>query len=331
MRRIFFFILLSLLLISACAPRAANPSAPAPLTEVHLPVGYIPNIQFAPLYTAIEKGYFRQQGLDVKLDYSMETDNVALVGAGKIPFAVVSGEQVLLGRGQGLPVVYVMAWYQQYPVGVVAKTSQNIRQPADLKGKHIAIPGLYGASYIGFRALLREAGLQEQDVVLESTGFNQVEAITTNREQAAVIYIANEPVQLRAQGMDVTVLRVSDSIALVGNGLITSETVLQKDPEMVRKMIKAYLQGIQETIQNPEEAYTISEKYVEALAQADAVVQKQVLATSIDLWKTDHPGYSEPQAWENMQAVLLDMKLLKQPLELKSAYRNDLLSGSAAP
>jgi NitT/TauT family transport system substrate-binding protein len=57
------------------------------------------------------------------------------------------------------------------------------------------------------------------------------------------------------------------------------------------------------------------------------VVQKQVLATSIELWKTDRPGYSDPQAWENMQTVLLDMGLLTQKQDLSAAFRNDLLPG----
>lgn len=329
MHRRILFSLIMIMLVASCVPAPAGSPAPK-MTTITLPLGYIPNVQFAPMYVAIEKGYFRQEGLNVTLDYSMETDNVALVGANKLSFAVVSGEQVLLGRAQGLPVVYVAAWYQKYPVGVVAKTSQNIRKPADLKGKHIGIPGLYGASYIGLRALLSAAGLKEQDVTLDSIGFNQVEAVATDKEQAGVIYTPNEPVQLRAQGYTVDVISVADYLPLVSNGLITNEQTIKDNPELVKAVARAMLHGIQNTIQNPDEAYNISKKYVETLAKSDEKVQKQVLAASIELWKTDKPGYTDPQAWDNMQKVLLDMGLMKKSLDLTSAYRNDLLPNGKA-
>jgi NitT/TauT family transport system substrate-binding protein len=247
------------------------------------------------------------------------------VGANELQFAVVSGEQVLLARAQGLPVVYVMAWYQQYPVSVVAKTSQGIRELRDLEGKKIGLPGLFGASYIGLRALLNAAGLQESQVTLDSIGFNQVEALTADQEQAVVVYSANEPVQLRAQGIEIDELRVADYVRLASNGLITNEVTLQQNPDLVRRMVQATLKGIADAIANPGEAYEISLKYVEGLDQANEAVQKEVLATSISYWAAETPGLSDPAAWENMQNVLLQMGLLTESLDLSKAYTNDFV------
>ncbi len=321
--RIVSLLFIIVLLLSACAPQ--KNATPAALTPIRLPVGYIPNIQFAPLYVAIEKGYFRDEGLDVSIDYNMEVDNLAQITAGKLDFAMISGEQVLLGRAKGMPVVYVMAWYQKYPVGIAAPVSENIFKPEDLKGKRIGIPGLFGASYIGAKALLSAGGLSESDVTLDAIGFNQVEGITSGREQAAVVYIANEPVQLRALGYDLTVLAVSDYMELVSNGLVTSEKMVRENPELVQRMVRALIKGLDATIANPDEAYELSKKHVENLAQADESVQKAVLTSSIELWKAERLGYSNPKGWENMQEVLLSMGLLSEPQDLSKAFTNEFV------
>ncbi len=316
-------ILVFSLMVSACQALTTT-QAPEPI-PMRLTLGYIPNIQFAPVYVAIDKGYFEEAGFIVNLEYGNETDAVALVGAGEQTFAVASGEQVLLARAQGLPVVYVAAWYQEYPVGVVAFTDQNIKTPENFENKSVGIPGLYGASYIGFRALLNAGELTEEDVNLLSIGYNQVESLATEQVQAAVIYIANEPVVLRSQGYDVDVVRVSDYLELVSNGLITNEAALQENPEMVRAFINALLKGITDTADDPEEAFQISKKYVENLGEADTALQQDILTESIKLWQTEQPGYSDPAGWINMQDVLLDMGLLEQTLDLEKAFTNDLL------
>jgi NitT/TauT family transport system substrate-binding protein len=295
------------------------------LSTVKLPVGYIPNIQFAPLYVSVEKGYFQEEGIQVEFDYSFETDAVALVGAEELAFAVVSGEQVLLARAQGLPVVYVAAWYQQYPVAVVTKVEQGIASPSDLAGKRIGLPGLYGANYIGLEALLFSAGLSDADVTLDSIGFNQVEALATDQVQAVSVYAANEPVQLRAQGYEVNEILVAEHLQLASNGLITNERTIAENPDLVRRMVGALLKGLEDTIANPDEAYELSKAHVPNLTELDETVQKEVLARSIDLWRAERLGYSDAAAWENMQATLLKMGLLEEALEIEKTFTNEFL------
>ncbi len=310
--------------LMACSPQGVQ-TEPAGLTKIRLPMGYIPNVQFAPFYAAIEKGYFAEEGIEIEFDYSFETDGVALVGAGELPFAVASGEQVLLARSQGLPVVYTFAWYQNFPVSVVAKTEQGVNSPADLKGKKIGLPGLFGANYIGLEALLFSAGLQPSDVTMDSIGFNQVEALATDQEQAVVVYTTNEPIQLRAQGYDITELRVADYVQLTANGIVTNETTIAQNPDLVRGMSRALARGIEYTIAHPDEAYEICKKFVENLAQADESVQKQVLATSIEFWKAERVGLSDQQAWQNMNDLLVQMTLLKEPLDVSKAFTNEFV------
>jgi NitT/TauT family transport system substrate-binding protein len=317
-------LLVITVLVVSCGGIPAPSSTPE-LVDIRLPMGYIPNVQFAPMYVALEKGFYLQEGLNVSLDYAQETDGLALVGAGDLTFAIVSGEQVPLARAQGLPVVYVMAWYQQYPVSVVSMSSEGIQSPQDLAGKKIGLPGLYGANYVGLEALLYAAGLKESDVVLDSVGYTQVESLVDGLVQAVSVYTANEPVQLKALGYEVNELRVADYVQLASNGLITNEKTIQENPELVRSMVRATLAGLQYTIDHPDEAYEISKNYVENLDQADEAVQKQVLATSIELWKAPRLGYSDPNSWGNMQDVLMNMDWLKSPIDLEAAYSNDFL------
>jgi NitT/TauT family transport system substrate-binding protein len=273
MFRKYVLIMLGITLtLSGCTGNSPT-NGSSELTKISLPMGYIPNIQFAPFYVAIEKGYFREAGIELEMDYKFETDGVALVGAGDLPFAVVSGEQVLLARAQELPVTYVAAWYQQYPVSVVAKSESEVLIPQDLKGKKIGLPGLFGANYIGLRALLFEAKMSESDVTLDAIGFNQVELLAAGEQDVIVGYAANEPIQLRARGIPVTEIRVAEYVQLAANGILASETIISENPDLVRRFIAAFLKGLADTIADPEEAFELSESHIPNFADLDRAVQ----------------------------------------------------------
>ncbi len=333
-RKLLILATLTLFGVIACWPSAAAsptieptaaPTDTPPLSHIDLGVGFIPNVQFAPLYVAQAKGFYEEEGLDIALEYGFENDFVALTAQGERQFAVASGDQVILARAQGLPVVYVMKWYQRFPVAVMALSETGIDAPKKLSGHSVGIPGLFGASYVAWKALVYAAGLEESSVRLESIGFAQSEAISQGQVDAAVVYIANEPVQLTQAGMDVDVIEVSDYIDLVANGIVTNETVIQDDPELVRRLVRASLRGLEYTIAHPDEAFTIARQAVPEITDEDAPIQRAVLEASIALWRSDQPGASDPQAWSDSVAFMLDTGLIEATVEVDTLYTNQFV------
>jgi len=184
---------------------------------------------------------------------------------------------------------------------------------------------LFGANYIGLQALLFSAGLTPDDVKMDAIGFNQVEAYASGQKDIVVGYAANEPIILNSQGFALTELRVADYVQLTANGILSSERTITNEPELVRSMARAFAKGIADTIANPDAAYTISLKFVENLADQDKAVQLQILHTSIEFWQTEKIGYSNPQAWENMNDLLVKMELISAPVDLGKAFTNEFI------
>src|SRR3990170_4253468 len=318
-------VLLSTLivLVPACPPAIAP--ARDGVTHLRLPMGYLPSVQYAPFYVADARGYFAEEGLALEFDYAFETDGVKLVGSGELPFSLASGEQVLLARQQELPVVYVFGWWQDYPVAIAAPASSGIDRPADLAGRTVGIPLLGGASYIGYAALMSADGQPLDAASLQVIGFTQAEALQAGQVEAAVVYANNEPIVLASQGFPVNVLRVADYVTLASNGIITNEATLRDDPELVRRMLRAAVRGLQDTLDDPDAAFEICKGYVEGLSGEAEAIQRQVLAESLLFWKADRLGYSQPAAWENMQRVMIEAGLLAGPQDLARAYTNEFV------
>lgn len=234
---------------------------------------FIPNIQFSPLYVAIEEGYFAEAGVQPVVEYLNEPDVIDLVAAGQAPFGVVGGEQVILARANGRQVVYVYEWFQSFPVGIVVSADSGITSVEALRGRKVSVPGRFGATYTGFTALMNNAGMTETDVQLEEIGFNAPDVFCLGVIDAATVYINNEPLQIRNRAQanecgdvtDVVILSDPTTASLLSNGIITREELIASDPDFVRAIVRAYDKGNADVINNPARAYLISLEYVENL------------------------------------------------------------------
>lgn len=327
LKNLFLAILtLSLIALSGCSGGASpTPAPPAPPTKVTLAMGFIPNVQFAPFYVAVNQGYFADENLEIEFDYGMETDLLNLVGTDALHFAVASGDQVILARGQGLPVVYVMTYFQRFPVAVVSLEDVPLENPEDLIGRSVGIPGLWGASYIGWLALLDAAGIDEGDIKLESIGYTQVASLTEDQVDAAVVYAANEPVQLRQAGYEPHIIYVADYMNLVSNGIITNDKTIAEQPQLVAGLVRAVLRGLRYTIEHPEEAFEICLEYVPEAGGENRDTQLAVLLESIKFWQSDKLGYSDPSAWEMSQQFMLEAGLAETQTDPEKMFTNDFI------
>ena len=276
----------------------ASGLAQSDLQQQTILMTFIPNIQFAPTYVAIEAGYFAEAGAEVSLEYLNEPEVVDLVAANENQFGIVSGEQVILAASQGRPIVYVYEWFQEYPIGIVYSADMQISSVNDFAGLHVGIPGRFGATYTGFTSLLQSADMVETDVNLEEIGFVAPEVFCVGAVDASVVYVNNEPIQIRNRAQngdcgdvsDVNVLHVSEVIDLVSNGIITNQEIMDNDPEFVQAMVTAYDAGLSLTINNPARAYLLSAAHVEGLPLDDEFrAALETLADEQDVFLESNP------------------------------------------
>jgi NitT/TauT family transport system substrate-binding protein len=291
---------------------------------------YIPNVQFSQFYMADKKGYYAQEGIKVNFDYNFETDVVQRVAQGTVQFGMASGDSVLLARSQGLPVRVVATNSQQFATVFFSKSAAGITKPADLKGKSVGIPGRFGASYIGLLALLYANKIPESDLNIQEVGFAQVAALTADKVQVVSGYGNNEPIQLAQQGIDVNVIKVSDFFPLASDGVIASEALISKDPELVRGFVRATLRGMADVISDPSAAFDTALTYIPEAKLGDPKLQRKVLDATLPYWQSDMTkqnglGYTDIKSWEATYTFLRDSKLLKTEVKVTDAFTNDFL------
>ena len=288
-------------------------------------MGYIPNVQFAPWYVAQKKGYFTSEGLKVNFEWGFEIDGVKLVGAGKADFALLGGDQVIQARSQDIPLVYVANYYNAFPIVVFSLKDKNITTPKDLIGKKVGLPAFYGATYTGWRALLYGAGIPETQVQTQNIGFTQVAAVTQGTVDAAAGYANNEPVQMLLAGKQINVIPVSDYSKLVGIGLVTNEKTLADHPEIIQKLVTALIHGIQDTMNNPDQALNITLENLPEAGGQNLKTTQGVLNATIKLMANSRLGYVDPADWAASVKFMKDAGFIKTDLDVSKIYTNQFI------
>lgn len=196
--------------------------------------------EFAGFYAAIEKGYYRDIGVEVELrEYKEGIDISAEVVEKRATFGV-SSSSLILDKLQNKPVVLVASYFKQNALAFAVKP--NISSLKELKGKKImAMP--YEIEHTSLAVLLNEAKLKKNDYTLVTHEFN-IEKFKKGEVDAMSIFISNQPYFLEKEGVEYAILNPADSgIYSYDLELFTSEEFALKHPKIVEKFVEATNRG----------------------------------------------------------------------------------------
>ena len=272
------------LVVASCLSCGSGAAQPAALRTVRLAIGYIPHVQFTPLYVGVDKGFYRDEGIDLQLSFGYQYDVFSLLAAGKIDIGLSDSDQLILAGSKGMGLQAIFQYYQQYPVTIVAK-ADVAATPADLKGKTIGTPELSGSSWIGLQLFLEKYGLQK-DVKVEKIGYTQEATLLAGRAAAVVCFYNNEPVVLHAENVAIHQWDVKDFSDMVGASFISSQSIIASRGDVLARFVRATRKAMAYTIDHRDEAMQIAEKNVGNVQKADEPLFRARLDATCALFGT---------------------------------------------
>ncbi len=237
------------------------------------------NGRHAYYYVALDKGYYKAAGLDVKIVRGQgSTDAVKQVASGTAQIGFADTSAVIFAKANdGIPVKLVSVIYAKPPHAIYVLKESGITKPKDLEGKKLADTA-FSAMPKMFGAYAKAAGIDASKVTWVIAGSDALPGmLSLGRVDGIGQYTVGEPLLRKAaEPKDIVQLAYSDvGLDYYGSGLVTMESTLQSNPDLVRKFIAATLHGLKDAMANPKEAGEIMHKYHrevdEGVASAETV------------------------------------------------------------
>ena len=286
--------------------------------KVTVVLDWTPNTNHTGLYTALENGYYKDQGLDVEIVQPPEGGAASLVASGKADFGISYQEEVTYAKTSDdpLPIKAIAAVIQHNSSGFASPKDKNIKTPKDFEGK---IYGGWGSESetAAIKAVMEKTGADFDKVTIADIGQDDFFTATTNSVDFAWIYEGWDVVQAKLKNFDLNFIPLNPVI-------ISNETLLNDNPELAKKFMKATTEGYQFAIDNPEEAAKILVKHAPEIDEELAIESQKFLASK---YKDDAPRWGEmkDEVWNNYTAFLKEYGLINKDLKPEDAYTNEFL------
>lgn len=291
-----------LMVVGLTACNRENKESPKQLEKISVRLTWLHQASYVPFHVAKEKGFYAKEGLDVDIQPSgPDLRPVTPVVAGENQFGVEGASTLIQAAANGLPIMVVGTYLQRSPEVFMARKSDNLTTIQSWKGKKV---GVWIGTHVEplFFSMLAKAGMTKNDVEVVPARFDIVPFLAEGNDRIPIwnAYVYNEAQVALAKGIELDMITPeSQGISRAGEGIFVKKDFAAKNPETVRRFLRATAEGIRYANEHQDEAIAIliSGKYGKDF---DVAHQKRMLAAAAPLMFSEKglPLVTDKKLWE---------------------------------
>jgi NitT/TauT family transport system substrate-binding protein len=311
--------------MTACSIMSKTPMPPS-LEPVSLQLQWVTQAQFAGYYVALDKGWYREEGIDLTIHPGgPDLATVELVASGTHDFGTALLADLSVAIQKGKPVVSIGQIQQANGLLLVSKASSDIEEPKDFAGKRIGV--WLGGWEAQFNALVAQEGLAPVDFELVSQGWSMDPFLEGDLDVASAM-IYNEYHVVLESGIRPDELNIIDyadyGLDFPGDTLFTSRRMVQDNPDLCARMLRASLRGWQYAIEHPEETANIVLKYdetgIQTLEHQLSMMNEIAKLVRVSVRPL---GFTDRSDVRRMIDTLMHSHVLDGPIQPEDVYTNE--------
>lgn len=317
---------LGLGLVTGCSSK--NDKEDNGLKDVTMVLDWTPNTNHTGLYVALEKGYFKEEGLNVEIVQPSEGGAPTLVATGKADFGISYQEELTFAKTSKdpLPIKAIATVIQHNTSGFASPKDKNIASPKDFEGKVYGGWGSPSEDAI-LDAVMKKENKDFSKLKVVNVGEDDFFSAVNKNVDMMWIFEGWTGIEAKQKGVDLNYISLRDldkRLDYYTPIIVSSEKLLNEDPELAKKFLKATSKGYNFAIENPEEAAKILVKHAPEVDENLAIESQQYLAKEY-ISDAKRWGEMKDSVWNNYTAFLKEYKLIEKDLKASDAYTNEFL------
>jgi len=298
------------------------------MDKVTFILDWLPNTNHTGIYSAIEKGYFSDVNIQVEVIQPSEGDANTLVATGQGEFGVSFQESLSMARTaeNPIPIIAIAAIIQNNTSGFAGLTESNIKSPKDFEGK---IYGSWGTeietAFIKTMMEKENADVEKLEVI-DIVSYDFLTSIT-NDVDFQWIYYGWDGIAAEEKGVDISFIKLQDideRLNFYTPIIITSETLIEEDPDLVKRFLSAATKGYEYVAANPEEAVKDLLKHAPE-TDVDIATASQIYLADEFIADSKGWGYMEDSIWTTFSDWMFENGVIAKELDVEKAYTNEFL------